>query len=76
MDEDDVGFDAIDPHIKSKKKAYQVDFSVLSVDDIERRQKTDADSVASILAIQVSYTLSISICRSDKEEYDDSQTKS
>ena len=41
--DDDSGFAPIDPHQKDKRKAYEVDFNVLSLSDIEKRQKDDAE---------------------------------
>jgi len=38
---------------EEKSKAHQIDYKVLSVQELETRQQTDADNVASILAIQV-----------------------
>lgn len=48
---DDSGFEVAS---SDKSKAYQIDFKVLSIRELEERQKADAESVASILAIQVS----------------------
>ena len=49
---DDSGFEVAS---SEKSKAHQIDFKVLSVKELEERQKADAESVASILAIQVSF---------------------
>lgn len=46
---DDSGFEAASAE---KSKAHLIDYKVLSVKELEERQKLDADSVASVLAIQ------------------------
>lgn len=49
---DDTSFEPINAG-KGKEKAWQVDWTCLSVGDLERRQQTDAEAVAGILAVKV-----------------------
>ena len=49
---DDTSFEPINVG-KGKEKAWQVDWTCLSVADLERRQQSDAEAVAGILAVKV-----------------------
>lgn len=54
-DEEDVsGFDMVDTvsNLKEKQKAYEVDFTVLSEDELSRRQNDEIEQVSSIIGIK------------------------
>lgn len=48
---DDVNFETGDDDLKDKRKAYQIDYRTLTVQEIEQRQTDDAESTAGVLAI-------------------------
>ena len=49
MDQDDVGFESQDKDIKPSKHAYEVDFTVLSPEQIQAYQEKQVNEVSSIL---------------------------